>query len=109
MRSEKEMYALILQYAESDDRVRAVFLNGSRANPNVRRDKYQDFDIIFLVDNLGPFTANEAWLDYFGTRRMLQMPERMRHPSHCSRFNWMMLFEDGNRLDLTLVPLAAIN
>ena len=40
MRSEKEMYDLILGFARSDERVRGVILNGSRANPNAPRDKY---------------------------------------------------------------------
>ena len=34
MRSEEEMMNLILQVAKDDERVRAVYLNGSRTNPN---------------------------------------------------------------------------
>ena len=34
MRTEREMTALILGVAERDSRVRAVFMNGSRANPH---------------------------------------------------------------------------
>ena len=33
MRSEEEMMHLILQVAKDDERVRAVYLNGSRTNP----------------------------------------------------------------------------
>ena len=40
MRSEREMYDLILGFARSDERVRGGILNGSRANPNAPRDKY---------------------------------------------------------------------
>ena len=32
MRSEKEMYDLILDIAKRDERIRAVYMNGSRAN-----------------------------------------------------------------------------
>ena len=38
MRSEKEMYDLILGYANADENIRAVILNGSRANPNRKPD-----------------------------------------------------------------------
>ena len=38
MRSEREMMNLILGTAQADERIRAVILNGSRANPNVKRD-----------------------------------------------------------------------
>lgn len=38
MRTEKEMFDLILGVANRDNRVRAVYINGSRANPNVKND-----------------------------------------------------------------------
>ena len=34
MRTETEMYDLLLSIANNDERIRAVYLNGSRANPN---------------------------------------------------------------------------
>ena len=49
MRSERQMYDLILGFAKTDERVRGVILNGSRANPNAPRDKYQDYDIVYVV------------------------------------------------------------
>ncbi|MDR1703834.1 MAG: aminoglycoside 6-adenylyltransferase [Clostridiales bacterium] len=45
MRGEKTMYDLILNVAWADERVRAVILNGSRANPEAPADKYRDYDI----------------------------------------------------------------
>lgn len=104
MRTEKEMYDVILSFAEDNDNIRAVLLNGSRTNPNVTKDKYQDYDIVYIVDNLEIFTDNYNWIDVFGERLMLQMPEAMRNPSNLGHFNWMMLFKDYNRLDLTLIP-----
>lgn len=105
MRSEQEMYELILGFAKADERVRAVILNGSRANSNAPRDKYQDFDIVYVVRDFLSFTADHCWIDVFGERLMLQMPEAMRDPIGAGHFNWMMLFSDGNRLDLTLIPI----
>ena len=109
MRTEQEMYDLILGYAKSDDRIRAVILNGSRANPNAPRDCYQDYDIVYVVTELAPFLADQSWLNLFGPRLILQMPEAMRYPSGLGHFNWMMLFTDGNRLDLTLIPLEKLS
>jgi len=42
MRTEKEMLDLILGVANRDSRIRAVYMNGSRANPNVKKDIFQD-------------------------------------------------------------------
>lgn len=104
MRKESEMLGLILSVAKGDDRIRAVVLQGSRANPNAPKDAYRDYDILYIVRNLESFTADCGWINIFGKRLMLQMPEAMRNPSGKGHFNWMMLLCDGNRIDLTLIP-----
>jgi aminoglycoside 6-adenylyltransferase len=108
MRTEKEMFDLILNVAEKDSRVRAVYMNGSRTNPKAPKDAYQDYDIVYIVDDFETFTNDNSWIDIFGDRLMLQMPEAMRNPSCNGHFNWMMLFTDGNRLDLTLIPIQKL-
>ena len=45
MRSKSDMKNLIFEVALKDERIRTVLLNGSRANPNIKPDKFQDFDI----------------------------------------------------------------
>jgi len=100
------MYELILDYAKKDEGVRCVYMNGSRANPNAPKDKYMDFDIVFIVKELSPYLSDLHWVDVFGKRLILQMPEAMRYPSGSGAFNWLMLFEDGNRIDLTLIPIT---
>lgn len=105
MRTEKEMFDLILNFAKKDSRVRAVYMNGSRTNQNAPKDAYQDYDIVYVVDEFDTFMGDNKWIDIFGERFMLQMPEAMRDPSGEGHFNWMMLFTDGNRLDLTLIPI----
>lgn len=37
MRNEKEMFSLILNIANNDKRIRAVYMNGSRANQNIKK------------------------------------------------------------------------
>lgn len=112
MRSEQAMYALILDTARADDRIRAVLLNGSRANPHVRRDCFQDFDIIYFVHKIETFRNNLAWLDRFGERMIMQIPEAMsatEEQDPCSRFTCLMQFCDGNRIDLTFYPIEQLH
>lgn len=40
MRTEKEMFHIIINTAKSDERILAAYLKGSRANPNVPWDIY---------------------------------------------------------------------
>ncbi|HGC6642695.1 TPA: aminoglycoside 6-adenylyltransferase, partial [Streptococcus agalactiae] len=50
MRDEQEIYNLVLNIANRDKRIEAVLLNGSRANPNVPKDDFQDYDIVFVTN-----------------------------------------------------------
>lgn len=111
MRSEQEMLELIVYTAKSDDRIRAVIMNGSRVNPNARRDIFQDFDIAYLVTDVDSFRDDQTWIDRFGEIMILQMPEAMGDPPPMTdgRFAHLMQFTDGNRIDLTLFPIARLH
>ena len=110
MRTEREMTALILGVAERDARVRAVFMNGSRANPNAPRDIFQDYDIVYVVEETASFRAQPGWVDVFGERLVMQTPDEMDHaagqPTDLARcYGYLMQFADGNRIDLRLMTL----
>jgi len=111
MRSEQEMYDLILSTARNDERIRAVILNGSRANLNAPRDIFQDFDVIYLVTEFEPFVNNMEWIRRFGEIMILQMPDQMEDPPPESKisFGYLMQFTDGNRIDLCIFPLAMLS
>ena len=111
MRTEREMTALILGVAERDSRVRAVFMNGSRANPNAPRDIFQDYDIVYVVEETASFRAQPGWVDVFGERLVMQTPDEMDHaagqPTDLARcYGYLMQFADGNRIDLRLMTLS---
>jgi aminoglycoside 6-adenylyltransferase len=105
VRTEEEIKKLILEFAEKDERIRAVLLNGSRANVNIPKDKFQDFDIVYVVNDKESFLSDHSWIDIFGKRIILQMPDQMtigETDEHA--FHYLMLFEDHNRIDLTIFP-----
>ena len=77
MRSEEEMMHLILQVAKDDERVRAVYLNGSRTNPNAPKDRFQDYDVVYVVTDTKPYYEKHDWINHFGTVLYMQMPEYM--------------------------------
>jgi len=104
MRTEQEMIDLILGVASSDERIRAVSMEGSRANPNIPKDKHQDYDITFYVKDIEPFFNKPEWVEEkFGRNLIMQMPEAMRNPCGDGYFNYMMIYPDGVRLDLNFV------
>ncbi len=104
-RNEETMMQLIIQTAEKDDRIRGVIMNGSRASPSALKDRFQDYDIVYIVTNVAPFVENEKWLDRFGEMLISQTPDKMdnRWPRNQGQFTYLMLFADQNRIDLKLI------
>lgn len=97
MRTETEMLDVILKTAETLQ-VKAVAMSGSRTNQNAPKDEFQDYDVVYVVDDLDNLTSDLSWLDYFG-KRIIEQEVVLDH-----RRLYLMLFEDGNRIDLTLCP-----
>ena len=100
-RSEAQMLRLILQTAKSL-KVEAVAMSGSRTDTKAPKDEFQDYDVVYVVDDLDNLTSDLSWLDQFGTRIIEQ------HNVLGNRRLYLMLFEDGNRIDLTLCPTEYI-
>ncbi len=97
MRTETEMLDVILQTAKTLQ-VKAVAMSGSRACPKALKDEFQDYDVVYIVDDFDSLTSDLSWLDQFGKRIIEQ------EVSLGNRRLYLMLFEDGNRIDLTLCP-----
>jgi aminoglycoside 6-adenylyltransferase len=106
MRNEQEMMDLIITFAKKDDCVRVVTMEGSRLNKNAPRDRFQDFDVSFIVTDIEKYKNNDNWLDVFGKKVIMQKPEGMTMfpPAFGNWFSYLMQYEDGNRIDLTLIP-----
>ncbi|MBZ8172176.1 aminoglycoside 6-adenylyltransferase [Staphylococcus cohnii] len=105
MRTEKEMLDLILNIAKQDKNIKAVCMNGSRVNEKNKPDIHQDFDIVYIVENLEDIIADLEWINQFGNRIITQFPEAQDlYPSELEeRYPILMLFDDYNRIDLTLL------
>ena len=101
MRTETEMFDVILQTVKVLQ-VDAVAMSGSRTNPKAPKDEFQDYDVVYIVGDLDGLIADLSWLDQFGTR-IIEQHNVLDH-----RHLYLMLFEDGNRIDLTLCPTEYI-
>ena len=97
MRTETEMLDVILKTAETLQ-VAAVAMSGSRTNSKALKDEFQDYDVVYLVENFEELISDLSWLDQFG-KRIIEQEVTLGH-----RRLYLMLFEDGNRIDLTLCP-----
>ncbi|WP_289135145.1 aminoglycoside 6-adenylyltransferase [uncultured Brevibacillus sp.] len=111
MRTEHEMMSMLVDFAVKEDRIRLATLEGSRTNKNIPPDQFQDYDVSYFVTDMDSFKENDHWLDQFGKRLMMQKPEGMElfPPELGNWFSYIILFEDGNKLDLTLIPCDEVD
>lgn len=105
------MMNMFVDFARNDQRIRLATLEGSRTNRNIPPDTFQDYDVSYFVTDIDSFKENDQWLNIFGNRLMMQKPEDMElFPSELGNwFSYIILFEDGNKLDLTLIPMSEVD
>lgn len=101
MKSEIKIVNKILQISKNLS-ISAIALSGSRTNPQASKDEFQDYDVVYIVDDLEELISDLSWLDQFG-KRIIEQEVTLGH-----RRLYLMLFEDGNRIDLTLCPKESI-
>lgn len=108
MQTENKTIDLILNFAKSDENIRATWINGSRINSKVKKDEFQDYDIVFAVNDIAPFIRDRSWISHFGEIAILQEPLKNDlaiglESDFLRLYRFLMLFNDGNRIDLTFV------
>lgn len=108
MRSENDIFDLIHKIVFEDEKILAVYMNGSRTNPNVKKDIFQDYDLVFVVSDVGSFSKNPEWIKKFGNPFYMQLPdENPNFPSDKENFYGILVqFDDGVRMDIHIETLS---
>lgn len=105
MRKENEVIGQILDFANSEDKVRAVMMNGSRVNPNAPKDIMQDYDIVFFVKDIESlsYKIDQSWINIFGELVIMQ-----QNDFEDGSYIFLMQFKDGVRIDLSFQDIGKI-
>ena len=105
-----DFFNKILNIAKTNNNVRLVEMNGSRANPNIELDQYQDFDIVFYVADYEAFLRDQSWMKDLGDVFLSQttLDQRDTDNPENGSFIYMLQFRDGTRLDLSIVDVGKI-
>lgn len=94
----------------------AAYLKGSRANPAAPKDRYQDFDVMYVVTETAGFLSDTTWLNQFGSIMLRQEQDDdfgygdrfgIRGRSQES-YSWLLIFDDGNRIDIGVETTACL-
>lgn len=107
MRNSTEIYSLLEKITWQDNRILALYMNGSRVNPNVIQDNFQDYDVVFVVIETFPFINDKQWINNFGNPLYFQLPdENPNFPNDKENFyGYLVQFDDGVRLDIHIETL----
>ncbi|ADK81208.1 aminoglycoside 6-adenylyltransferase [Sediminispirochaeta smaragdinae] len=111
-RTEKEILDLIYNFVEADNRIRVVIMNGSRVNPNIQKDIFQDYDIVCYVTDVEPYKIEKDVVPYFGETIIVEQPNFGPWPPYDadgSYHNYNMQFLDGNRIDLSFFNIEKLD
>jgi aminoglycoside 6-adenylyltransferase len=108
--TDKQVFEIILSLAEREENIRAVLLEGSRANPNATPDKWQDFDIAYVTSENAPY-IDGSWIErellpHFGEIAVMQIPDN-GDPNDV--YTWLIQFASGTRIDLTFDSLEFLS
>ena len=115
MRTTEEMFELIKKVAFEDENILAVYYGGSRANPTIKPDIYQDYDVVFVVKEVEPYTKDHSFVEKFGEVLLMQEPYLMDANAglipydFSEEYAFLTIFKDGNRMDISLHTLEAAN
>ena len=106
MRNEEQVLKQILDFAQNDENIRAVIMNGSRVNPNIQHDIFCDYDIICFVHDLEMYVRDKSWIPYFGEWVIMQFNRHDEQPEN--QYVYLMQFADGVRIDLSFARMNMI-
>ncbi|MDR0839573.1 MAG: aminoglycoside 6-adenylyltransferase [Oscillospiraceae bacterium] len=104
--TDEHVLEIILALGESEENIRAVLMEGSRATPNASADKWSDFDIVYVTRENAPYLdgnwVKREFIPRFGEIAVRQIPDN-GDPNKV--YTWLIQFADGVRVDLTFNPL----
>ncbi len=107
------MYEKIKTFACREKHIKAVVLNGSRANPAAPEDNHRDYDLTFYVSDIKPFQDTLEWIGYFGKPLIKQVnphpAEKRVLGAFTEGYIVMVIYTDGSRLDMSFEPLTSLD
>jgi len=93
-----EIIPKLIAFAKERTDIQACLLTGSRANPNVLSDLYQDYDVIMVTNNHEYYLHVNDWLQVFGNVVMYQ-----HNIIDESKHIYLILYQEMFRIDMTFI------
>jgi aminoglycoside 6-adenylyltransferase len=97
----------IIEWAKSQDAIRAVLLTSTRAFPGAHVDALSDHDVILIVLDIQPFVEDRTWLNDFGDVLVAYWDPVFPDPEFgIDRTANVTQYASGLKIDFTLLPVS---
>ncbi len=93
---DKELHKLI-EFANNNDNIRALVLQGSYVNSTAPLDDFSDLDPLFYCTDVTEFTESNEWKDYFGNVMSYFSDEWDEHDK--KGYTRLTIYDDGFKMD----------
>ena len=93
-------------WAEGSAPVRAALLTGSRSRPGAALDRFSDYDVILYVTDPAAYLEDPSWFSEHAAV-LVSLQDRSDFVAS-RRYTQLVLYEDGVKIDYTLVPVAEL-
>jgi aminoglycoside 6-adenylyltransferase len=102
--SHAEIMASILTWAEADENIRAVIVNGSSTRPPGSSDRFSDRDVQIIAADRAPLVADDAWI------RSIAPIWAFEYLDNDDDFDSRLVFFEGARkVDFTIADRSQID
>ena len=104
--SEATILRRLTAWAASDDLVRALILESSRAVADAPLDAFSDYDVLLVLGDTQPFLDDEAWAHAFA--EPLVMFRDTLTTWGMTTYTRLALYADGTKIDYMLWPVELL-
>ena len=104
--SEATILRRLTAWAASDDLVRALILESSRAVADAPLDAFSDYDVLLVLGDTQPFLDDEAWARAFA--EPLVMFRDTLTTWGMTTYTRLALYADGTKIDYMLWPVELL-
>ncbi len=99
----EELFEKIMTWANTEDAIRAMIIEGSRARPDHSVDRFSDYDLNLYVTDVAHYTCNDVWIEHISP---VWAMEKEANPDGTA--GRLVLFHEGYDFDFKLLPVSML-
>jgi aminoglycoside 6-adenylyltransferase len=96
----------LIDYANSNDNIRGLILQGSFINEKAFIDDFSDLDPLFYVEDLSEFIDNDEWKNHFG-KPISFFHDQGEIKDSLNWYTRLTIFDDGFKMDFGFASVEA--